>query len=150
MKKILVILISLILVGLSVWGVVAWAQSCQGKDVNSKTFHCLYLDKEYAEDDTIVFRVVYFSDVEITSVKYTLDNGTETATTVVTGNAEDHELYEGKGKYYVDTKVELINSNTLSAGNHLVEFYGYDGENTRYILNKDYIVFKVVSQQNAG
>lgn len=150
MKKILVILISLILVGLSVWGVVAWAQSCQGKDVNSKTFHCMYLDKEYAEDDTIVFRVVYFSDVEITSVKYTLDNGAETATTVVTGNAEDHELYEGKGKYYVDTKVELINSDTLSAGNHLVEFYGYDGEDTRYILNKDYIVFKVVAQQNAG
>lgn len=150
MKKILIFVISAILLGLSIWGIVAWAQSCQGKQADAKAFSCMYLDDKYIEDDTIIFRVVYFSDVEITSIKYTIDNSAEKATTVVTGNAEDHENYSGKGKYYVDTKVEIIPSEELTIGKHIIDFYGYDGEETRYVMNKDFIIFEIVAQtQNA-
>ena len=151
MKKILIIVISAILLALGIWGVVALAKTVNNKKAEAKTFTCMYLDDKYVEGDTIIFRVVYFSDIEITSVKYTIDNSAEKSTTVVTGEAKDHENYAGKGKYYVDTKVEIIPSEDLSIGKHLVDFYGYDGEDTRYVFNKDFIVFEIVAQtQNAN
>ena len=83
-----------------------------------------YLDDTYISGDLIVFRVLAYSDEQMTSVKYAIDNGAEVAVTAITGTADN-------GGYYIDTGAETVASEGLAEGEHLIKFYVYI-DTTRY------------------
>ena len=106
------------------------------------------IESKYAIGDIAMFRIRATSDIQMTRMTYKLNNGNEVEITVKSGLSEDMESRFGKGKYYIDTGVEMINTTAMPAGNYVIAWYIYDEDETRYDFTERY-VFEIVAVQTA-
>lgn len=143
MKKILsIILAAVVIVGVAL-GVFFGVKSCSNTDANGTTYKVSHIKDEYDVGDNLVVRVLVTSDVEMTKMTYVLNNGTETAFTVKHGESKDAEDTVGKGKYYIDTDVVIIDTSEMSAGWYTLVIYTYDANQSRYVVTAKPIIFKL-------
>lgn len=111
------------------------------KGENNTTCKIEYLDAEYDVGDDIVFRFKVNSDIEFTSLTYKLATDEEqTIEGVKFGeNAEDAKV----GKYYADTKVQVISTSGMTDAYYTLSFYGYDKDGNRYEITESPYSFKL-------
>ena len=150
MKKVLIGILVILVAVLSALGIAIGVKSCSNETENKNniTAQRSLIEEEYAIGDIVMFRYVLTSDVELTKMTYVLNNGAEVVMTVKTGEASelDAKDKDGSGKYYIDTGVEMINTEDMTAGNYVIEAYAYDAENTRYDFDVPYI-FELLNVQ---
>lgn len=128
MKKILITVLIVLLSAGAIIGAGFGINACvQEKKKSGGIYKTIsYIEEEYSADDTMVFKVVAQSDKAITAVKYTIDNGTETAVTSKTGETKNNDgLKERNGAYYLDSGIEIVDISELTAGTHVATFYLY-------------------------
>ena len=115
-------------------------------DKTNTTYSVEYLQSEYNVGEQIVYHFVVYSDIEFKALSYKLGTSDEQSVdNVKTGKSKDlKDVPENVGDYYVDTKVQIIDSSELKEGYYTVIFYGYDKDNNRYELNKEPYSFKLV------
>ena len=135
MKKWLIALVAVVLAVALSLGTIFIVRAIKDKKQSDEVLYNIsYLASEYVAGDTLVFGVRAFSDKEINSVVYTIDNGEEISVTVSAGETKEAE--KDNGKYVVDSGTETVSLANLSVGEHLIKFYVYDAEGTRYALGK--------------
>lgn len=135
MKKWLIALVAVVLAVALSLGTIFIVRAIKDKKQSEEVLYNIsYLASEYVAGDTLVFGVRAFSDKEINSVVYTIDNGEEISVTVSAGETKEAE--KDNGKYVVDSGTETVSLANLSVGEHLIKFYVYDAEGTRYALGK--------------
>lgn len=133
MKKLLVALLALVIAAAVVVGSIFTVRAIKDKKNTDEVLYSIsYLAEEYVAGDTLVFGVRAYSDKEINTIVYTIDNGEEITVTVSAG--ETKEADADKGDYVVDSGTETVSLANLSVGEHLIKFYVYDVEGTRYAL----------------
>lgn len=148
MKKVIIFILILLLGAGAAFGISMAVKSCSDKE-NKVAAKVSLLEDEYAIGDIVTFRVEATSDVELVSMTYVLNAGTEQSMTVKTGTAEELDINVGNGKYGIDTGVEMIDTADMAAGNYIIAFYGYDADNTRYDFGiKE--VFEIVNVQSSS
>lgn len=148
-KKVLIGILVILVAVLSALGIAIGVKSCSDKTTENKnniTAEVSLLDEKYAIGDIVMFRYVVTSDVELTKMTYVLNNGTEVVMTVKTGEASELEDKVGSGKYYIDTGVEMINTEDMTAGNYVIKAYAFDAEETRYDFDVAH-VFELLNVQ---
>lgn len=135
MKKWLIALVAVVLaVALGVATILIVRTVKNKKKSDEVLYNISYLADEYVAGDTLVFGVRAYSDKEINSIVYSIDNGDEITVTVSAGETTDKD--KANGKYVVDSGTETVSLADLSVGEHLIKFYVYDAEGTRYALGK--------------
>lgn len=146
MKRWIIIIISILLaVGIG-FGVFFGIKSCNDKDAsnpNKTEYEISLISDSYAVGDTVVYRVLVCSDVQMERMVYVLNNGEEQTITCKTGESKDAKDTVGKGKYFIDTDTEVLDSTSMTAGYYTLVFYTYDAEGTRYAINADPVIFKL-------
>ena len=144
MKKwMLIALVAVLAIGLVVGGIFLF--KANKDDEQAVKYSIDYLAEEYVQGDTLVFSVKAYSDKELTSVVYTLDNGAEQTLSVTAGETKDLDDKSAtkNGTYYVFTGTETVSLESVAVGEHLIKFYVYEGS-TRHELGKAQ-VFTIVS-----
>lgn len=130
-KKIWLVVVAVLLTAAATLGAVFGVRALKANKVDTagdvKFGGVMYLEDEYKEGDDLVFRIKAFSDKKYTAIKYSIDNGTEVATSVRTGESSDADRKNGKN--YIDTGAEVISLAELKAATHVIAFYAYEGEN---------------------
>lgn len=149
MKKIILwIVIAVIAIGAAL-GVFFTIRHYVKKDENptNQTYRVDYLNsnKTYVVGESIIFRVLYSSDVKMSSMTYVMNNAEEESLTVKTGESVDADETVGNGKFYVDTGAEVIETTGMAPGIYTFVFYTYDVDASRYIVNSDPIIIKIVA-----
>lgn len=135
MKKLVIAIVAiLVVVAIGFAAVFTVRAIKQKKEAEEVLYTISYLSDEYVAGDTLVFGVKAYSDKEINSLVYTIDNGEEISVTVSAGETKEDE--QDKGKFVVDTGTETVSLETLSVGEHLIKFYVYDVDGTRYALGQ--------------
>lgn len=145
MKKLLsIILAAVVIVGVAL-GVFFGVKSCSNStDANGTTYKVSHIKESYNIGDNLVVRVLSTSDVEMTKMTYVLNNGTETAfADAKHGESKDAEETVGKGKYYIDTDVVIIDTSEMSEGWYTFVIYTYDANQSRYVITAKPIIFKL-------
>lgn len=144
MKKFIAILLSIILIGGIVTGIVFGVKACNDKkaDGNNTVSEMLMLKDEYTVGDKIIFDFYVYSDVQFKSITYSLNNGTEQSITgATTGESTAHEHYRKGGKYFIDTGATIIETDDMTAGYYTLVFYCADAENVKYqVPSKPYLI----------
>ena len=153
MKKIILwIVIAVIAIGATV-GATIWIISATKKNdenPNNTEHVARMLEENYNSDEDIIFELEVFSDLQFTSVSYKLDNGSPVTMSAKTGNSEDHDDAQGKGKYFIDTGAEIIDSTSVGGeGYHTLVFYGTIADGTVYQINATPYIFHVAAIQAA-
>ena len=92
-KKIWLVVVAVVLAVAATLGAVFGVRALKANKVDTagdvKFGGVMYLEDEYKEGDDLVFRIKAFSDKKYTAIKYSIDNGTEVATSVRTGESSD-------------------------------------------------------------
>lgn len=153
MKKIIFIIISIALAVALGFGVYYLFFKKDVKDYGKyrTAVHIEYLQNgnEYIKGDLIVYTIYAFSDIKFEQIKYSINNASEVNLRCTTGNATSHNKYhDGAGQYYIDAGGQAIVTESMSAGDYVITFYGYDANNTRYELTPKAIYFKVIPGTN--
>lgn len=150
MKTFLTILITAIVAAGIAVGCVFLIQGANKKnepvpDKNNTSYSVKYLQKEYDVGDDIVCEFCVFSDIQFTSLTYKLNNGEEREIPgIKTGESEKHADYtEGVGKYFADTKVQVISTEDFSEGYYTLVVFGYDKDGNRYEITESPYSFKL-------
>lgn len=146
MKKIIVaILVIAILtgVGFGIYGIVKAVKANDSGNGKNITYKVELIEDEYTIGEKVIFRVLATSDIQLTSLRYSINNGEETELTVTAGDSSDFEAAIGKGKYFIDSGAEIIETTAKTAGYYTLVVYGYDADETRYEITKDPIVFRL-------
>ncbi len=146
MKRWIIIVISILLaIGIGV-GIFFGVRSCYNKEENNPNntrYEISHINDSYVVGDTIVYRVLLCSDVEMERLVYVLNNAAEQNVVSKTGESKDAKETVGSGKYYVDSDTEVLDSTGMTAGFYTLVFYTYDAEGNRYIVNSKPIVFEL-------
>ena len=134
MKKFLLILLGIVIAVGAIVGAGMIIHSCNVQKATKEgiTTEVSLIEDEYAKGDLIMFRVRATSDKELTRMTYKINNGTEVEITCKTGKSADMEGAFGSGANYIDTGVEMIESEDMEAGNYVIQFFFYDVEDSRY------------------
>lgn len=147
-KSVLVAILSAILAAVVAVGAMFLYFDFNKKKTNIK-FSCSidYLQSEYTVGDEIIYRFVVYSDIELKTLKYKLANGAEqTVDNVKFGQTKELSEVKGEvGKYFADTKVQIIQTTELPDGYYTLVFFGYDQDNTRYEITSEPYSFKLVA-----
>ncbi len=143
MKKLFLALIALILVAGIAIGIYFWVRPSTEDNPGNVTYKVDLIEDQYNVGDKIIFRALATADVQLTSMTYVLNNGSETELTVKAGESEDANEVVGKGKYYIDSGAQIIETSELSAGYYTLIIYAYDADETRYVITSEPIVFKL-------
>lgn len=149
-KSVWIAIISAIVAAAIAVGVVFIVQNANRNgdtDNNNTTYSITYLQSEYDVGDDIVYDFIVFSDVQFKSLTYKLNNGEEQQINgVKVGESAKHDNYsKGAGKYYADSKVQIISTADFSDGYYTLVFFGYDKDNQRYEINKTPYAFKLAA-----
>ena len=144
MKKIWLIVVGAVLTLATLAGILFGVKACNAKKntKNGIQYTVQYLEKEYRSGESLVIRVRGYSDKELTAVKYTIDNGTETEFTVTKYKTSAADKKKGKGANCIDTGAEVIDLSKLTGNTHLMTIYIYEGENRTSLGT---YTFKIVS-----
>lgn len=137
MKKVIIVLISMLLAIGAVVGAVSVFNSCsthsqlQSAGDSARTLSRLtYLESEYNVGDPIPFRLEVTSNTKFTKMTYSLNNGTDVSVTVKTGETQEMDNQFGNGKYFIDSGTEIIETDNLQAGYYTIVFKVHDDEGT--------------------
>lgn len=153
MKKVIIGILVAVLLVIAGLGIALAVKTNQDKpkDDNNIVAEVSYLESKYAIGDSITFRVLITSDVELTKLTYVLNNGTEVQMTVKTGLSEDLEAKDriGTGKYYIDTGIEFISTNDMTAGVYGFKLFSYDEDGTRFDFDTPRVI-EIVNVQTAA
>ena len=148
MKRWILILIAIILAVAIGVGAFLGIKSCQDKDSsnpNKTEYEISLISDSYAVGDTVVYRVLVCSDVQMDRMVYVLNNGAEQTISCKKGEAKDSKDTVGAGKYFIDSDTEVLNSDEMVAGFYTLVFYTYDAEGNRYTVNSDPVIFKLTA-----
>ena len=140
MKRLITILIVVILAMAIGVGAFFGIKSCQDKETanpNNTRHKISLISDSYNVGDTVVYRVLVCSDVQMERMVYVLNNGEEQTIGCKKGESKDAEDTVGTGKYFIDTDTEVLNSDDMVAGYYTLVFYAYDAEGSRYAINGD-------------
>ena len=148
MKKFFIGLLIVIIILGAALGIVLGVKSCNKNENNIDSEFSLFEEK-YAIGDIVMFRYIVTSDVELTRMVYVLNNGSEVEMTIKTGLTDDLENAPGDGKYYIDTGVEMIDTESMTVGNYVVKAYAYDAQENKYNFDKPH-VFELVAASTAA
>ena len=148
MKKFFIGLLIVIIILGAALGIVLGVKSCNKNENNIESEFSLFEEK-YAIGDIVMFRYVVTSDVELTRIVYVLNNGSEVEMTVKTGLTKDLENAPGDGKYYIDTGIEMIDTESMTVGNYVVKAYAYDADENKYNFDTPH-VFELVAASTAA
>lgn len=146
MKKIIVAILAIAILGCAIWGITAIVKAKKSDNSGNEknvTYRVDLMEDEYTVGEKIILRVIATSDVQFTSIKYSINNGTATAFSVTSGESKDFEEAIGDGKYYVDSGAEMIDTSTMTPGYYTLVIYASDADEATYTLTKDPIVFKL-------
>ena len=151
MKKVIIGILIVVVLALASVGIVIGVRSCKDKVDGKNVIQSerTLIESKYAIGDIAMFRIRATSDVEMTRMTYKLNNGNEVELTVKTGLSEDMEDSFGKGKYFIDTGVEMIDTATMTAGNYVIAWYIYDADETRYDFTERFVFEVAAVQTNA-
>ena len=109
-KKIWLVVVAVVLTAAATLGAVFGVRALKANKVDTagdvKFGGVMYLEDEYKEGDDLVFRIKAFSDKKYTAIKYSIDNGTEVATSVRTGESSDADRKNGKN--YIDSRNSVL------------------------------------------
>ena len=133
-------------------GIVFGVQAAQKKnapvpDKNNTSYSVEYLKTEYEQGDDIVYEFVVYSDINFKAITYKLGTADEESIdNIKTGKSADlKDVPENVGKYFADTKVQIIETTELRDGYYTLIFFGYDKDNNRFELNKEPYSFKLIA-----
>ena len=153
MKKIILwIVVAILAVGAVVgamFGIKYLVNNKNNANENNTVHVARMLETSYNKGENIIFDLDVFSDLQFTSISYKLDNTASVTLSAKTGNAEDHEDAQGKGKYFIDTGAEIIETEEISEGYHTLVFYGTIADGTVYQINETPYIFQIVAVQAA-
>ena len=148
MKKLFLALIALLLVAGIAIGIYFWVRPSKDNPGNV-TYKVDLIESKYTVGDKIIFRASATADVQLTSMTYTLNNGSETEISVKAGESEDADEVVGKGKYYINTGAQIIETAEFTPGYYTLVIYAYDADETRYIITSEPIVFELSATKSA-
>lgn len=149
MKTFWISLISAVLAAAIAVGCVFLIQGATKKGNNTDKYNTSYsiqyLDSRYEVGDDVVYAFVVHSDIQFKSLTYKLANGEEQNIENVKFGESDRSANANLGRYYADTKVQVVNTADLKDGYYTLVFFGYDKDNNRYELNETPYSFKLVA-----
>lgn len=140
-----------VLVASSVVLVFTLKKNDSDKDKNNTSYVMEYLQGEYDVGDYIVYRFTVYSDIEFVALSYKVGMLEEQQiNNVKTGESSDlTSAPKDAGKYYADTKVQVIDTFDFEEGYYTVIFYGYDEDNTRYQITGEPYLLELVAAEVA-
>ena len=151
MKQILgFILGALLLIG-ATFGITYGVMSSNNKKVDEdiSTVSVSYFKDSYDEGTTnAIIRVVVFSDVKLVSCKYSIDNAEAKTFAIETGEADEHENYNGKGRYYLDTEIQVLDLSTVAVGDHFFQIKCFDEADNQYKVAT--LIFEIIEAEQVA
>ena len=145
MKKFLIILLAVVLaVGAGV-GVFFGVKAHKAKTAET-VVNVDLLESEYTQGDKMYLDVQVFSNKEFVSLGYKFNNGeTVTFNGVKSGESAEHEDFKNGGKFFIETGVQEISTESMATGYYVLTFYGFDAEGVQTEIAVNPIVIKIVA-----
>ena len=139
MKKIIYIIVACLLAAGLITGIVLIATSCSQGEDEGYSSNIELLQDEYKSGSAILYRFYAFSDRQFDKLTYSINNGSEVDVyDAIVGEGDDHEEDNDGYDFYIDSRPQIIDSNTLGPGHFTITFYGYCGPEKIELCDRAY------------
>ena len=153
MKKALIFILVVILIlgaGVGVFYLGRWTAKPKNEPEiteGNTTCKVQYLKDSYVQGESIVFEATVTSDVELTSLSFSVDNEEDETLAVKTGESKDlaEENKVGSGKYFIKSEVKIIDTTDLPAGWYPVVVKAADAKGNVYVLTTKPILVQITA-----